>query len=81
MLGLAAPYHVPGASAQCRGTDCRRGDLTVARDPAGGLRQLLGYGIQPPLPSWGNMLNGAQQYLASAPARYRPRYRHYHCGH
>lgn len=26
----------------------------------------LGYGIQPPLPSWGNMLNGAQQYLASA---------------
>ncbi|MDH2346037.1 ABC transporter permease [Bradyrhizobium sp. SSUT18] len=27
----------------------------------------LGYGIQPPLPSWGNMLNGAQQYLASAP--------------
>ncbi len=27
----------------------------------------LGYGIQPPLPSWGNLLNGAQQYLASAP--------------
>jgi peptide/nickel transport system permease protein len=27
----------------------------------------LGYGIQPPLPSWGNMLNGAQQYLARAP--------------
>lgn len=27
----------------------------------------LGYGIQPPLPSWGNMLNGAQQYLTSAP--------------
>lgn len=27
----------------------------------------LGYGIQPPLPSWGNMLGGAQQYLASAP--------------
>ena len=27
----------------------------------------LGYGIQPPLPSWGNMLNGAQQYRASAP--------------
>jgi peptide/nickel transport system permease protein len=27
----------------------------------------LGYGIQPPLPSWGNMLNGAQQYLESAP--------------
>ncbi|MDR3518455.1 MAG: ABC transporter permease [Azospirillaceae bacterium] len=27
----------------------------------------LGYGIQPPVPSWGNMLNGAQQYLANAP--------------
>jgi peptide/nickel transport system permease protein len=27
----------------------------------------LGYGIQPPLPSWGNMLHGAQQYLESAP--------------
>lgn len=27
----------------------------------------LGYGIQPPLPSWGNMLNNAQQYLDRAP--------------
>lgn len=27
----------------------------------------LGYGIQPPMPSLGNMLNGAQQYLTSAP--------------
>lgn len=27
----------------------------------------LGYGIQPPLASWGNMLNNAQQYLGSAP--------------
>jgi peptide/nickel transport system permease protein len=27
----------------------------------------LGYGIQPPLPSWGNLLNNAQQYLDSAP--------------
>lgn len=27
----------------------------------------LGYGIQPPVPSWGNMLNNAQQYLTSAP--------------
>ncbi|MCM2436093.1 MULTISPECIES: ABC transporter permease [Rhizobium/Agrobacterium group] len=27
----------------------------------------LGYGIQPPTPSWGNMLNGAQQYLGTAP--------------
>jgi len=27
----------------------------------------LGYGIQPPEPSWGNMLNNAQQYLSTAP--------------
>ncbi|CAM5763026.1 peptide ABC transporter permease [Labrys miyagiensis] len=27
----------------------------------------LGYGIQPPTASWGNMLNNAQQYLGSAP--------------
>lgn len=27
----------------------------------------LGYGIQPPVPSWGNMLNNAQEYLATAP--------------
>lgn len=27
----------------------------------------LGFGIQPPVPSWGNMLNGAQQYLGSTP--------------
>jgi peptide/nickel transport system permease protein len=27
----------------------------------------LGYGIQPPTPSWGNMLNNAQQYLERAP--------------
>ena len=27
----------------------------------------LGYGIQPPVPSWGNMLENAQEYLESAP--------------
>jgi peptide/nickel transport system permease protein len=27
----------------------------------------LGYGVQPPAASWGNMLNNAQQYLGSAP--------------
>ncbi|HWK44483.1 MAG TPA: ABC transporter permease [Stellaceae bacterium] len=27
----------------------------------------LGYGIQPPTPSWGNMLDNAQSYLSSAP--------------
>jgi peptide/nickel transport system permease protein len=27
----------------------------------------LGYGIQPPTPSWGNMLDGAQSYLTTAP--------------
>ncbi|HBY97253.1 MAG TPA: peptide ABC transporter permease [Chloroflexi bacterium] len=28
----------------------------------------LGYGIQPPTPSWGNMLQNAQRYLRTAPA-------------
>ena len=27
----------------------------------------LGYGIQAPMASWGNMLNNAQQYLDTAP--------------
>ncbi|MGJ7545909.1 ABC transporter permease [Variovorax sp. LT1R16] len=27
----------------------------------------LGYGIQPPMASWGNMLNNAQSYMTSAP--------------
>lgn len=27
----------------------------------------LGYGVQPPTPSWGNMLNNAQEYLTTAP--------------
>jgi peptide/nickel transport system permease protein len=27
----------------------------------------LGYGIQPPLASWGNMLNNAQSYFTTAP--------------
>jgi ABC-type dipeptide/oligopeptide/nickel transport system permease subunit len=27
----------------------------------------LGLGVQPPTPSWGTMLNGAQQFLESAP--------------
>lgn len=27
----------------------------------------LGYGIQPPVPSWGNMLGGAQSYLRGGP--------------
>ncbi len=29
---------------------------------------LLGYGIQPPVASWGNMLQNAQRYLRTAPA-------------
>ncbi|MCM2476806.1 ABC transporter permease [Rhizobium sp. CG5] len=42
--------------------------LTVARAIlAEAYISFLGYGIQPPAPSWGNMLNGAQQYLATAP--------------
>ncbi len=44
------------------------GTLTVARAILlEAYISFLGYGIQPPLPSWGNMLNGAQQYLADAP--------------
>ena len=27
----------------------------------------LGFGIQPPVPSWGNMLNGATQFLSRGP--------------
>ena len=27
----------------------------------------LGYGIQPPVPSWGNMLNNAQEFLSTSP--------------
>jgi peptide/nickel transport system permease protein len=27
----------------------------------------LGYGVQPPFPSWGNMLNNSQQYLTTSP--------------
>ncbi|SDR63752.1 peptide/nickel transport system permease protein [Rhizobiales bacterium GAS113] len=42
--------------------------LTVARAIlAEAYVSFLGYGIQPPLASWGNMLNNAQQYLGSAP--------------
>lgn len=44
------------------------GSLVVARAIlAEAYISFLGYGVQPPLPSWGNMLNGAQQYLTSAP--------------
>ena len=44
------------------------GGLTVARAILlEAYVSFLGYGIQPPLPSWGNMLNGAQQYLDKAP--------------
>ena len=40
--------------------------LAVSMILASGL-SFLGLGIQPPHASWGNMLNGAQQYLANAP--------------
>ena len=61
-------YHVPRDPAQCHGSDHRRRKLAVARAIfLEAYISFLGYGIQPPLPSWGNMLNGAQQYLASAP--------------
>ena len=30
-------------------------------------RQFLGLGVQPPTPTWGNLLNYASQWLQSAP--------------
>ena len=27
----------------------------------------LGFGVQPPIPTWGNMLDGAYHYVESAP--------------
>jgi hypothetical protein len=69
MLGLRGDaYYVPRDPAQRHGSDHRGRDAdSGARNPAGSLYQFLGYGVQPPLPSWGNMLEGAQQYLDSAP--------------
>jgi len=44
------------------------GTLTVARAILlESYISFLGYGIQPPTASWGNLLNNAQQYLESAP--------------
>jgi len=52
----------------CLGPVVVAGSLVVARAIlTEAYVSFLGYGVQPPLPSWGNMLNGAQQYLTSAP--------------
>ena len=79
---LAAPYveAARGLGASSRDVICRhllphlRGILFVA-----GLTQLsrsilaeatisfLGFGIQPPVPTWGNLLIGAQNYVYTAP--------------
>ena len=46
--------------------------VTVTLAAGGAIRaetslSYLGLGIQPPMPSWGNMLSNAQQYFFSAP--------------
>ena len=66
---LGRHHHVPRAGPQRhrrRSSSPRR--LTVARAILmESYISFLGYGIQPPMASWGNMLNNAQQYLVSAP--------------
>ena len=69
-LGLGDPLHIqmshrfapPLAKGHLLGAD------ELGRDVLSRLlHSFLGYGIQPPLASWGNMLNNAQSYFASAP--------------
>ncbi len=56
-------------NADRRGDRGRNALLNVARAIIAGIAYIsfLGFGIQPPVPSWGNMLNNAQEYLVSAP--------------
>lgn len=69
MLGLSRSHIMfREILPNCMGPIIVAATLTVARAILlEAYVSFLGYGIQPPLPSWGNMLNGAQQYLASAP--------------
>ena len=69
MLGLSG-MHIMFREIlpNCMGPIIVAATLTVARAILlEAYISFLGFGIQPPLPSWGNMLNGAQQYLGSAP--------------
>ena len=69
MLGLSqAHIMIREILPNCMGPIIVAATLTVARAILlEAYISFLGFGIQPPLPSWGNMLNGAQQYLGSAP--------------
>ena len=69
MLGLSGAHIMfREILPNCMGPIIVAATLTVARAILlEAYVSFLGFGIQPPLPSWGNMLNGAQQYLGSAP--------------
>ena len=69
MLGLSRAHMMfREILPNCMGPIIVAATLTVARAILlEAYISFLGFGIQPPLPSWGNMLNGAQQYLGSAP--------------
>ncbi len=69
MLGLGQAHIMfREVLPNCMGPIIVAATLTVARAILlEAYISFLGYGIQPPLASWGNMLNGAQQYLGSAP--------------
>ena len=69
MLGLSRAHIMfREILPNCMGPIIVAATLTVARAILlEAYISFLGFGIQPPLPSWGNMLNGAQQYLGSAP--------------
>jgi len=69
MLGLSRSHIMfREILPNCMGPIIVAATLTVARAILlEAYISFLGFGIQPPLPSWGNMLNGAQQYLGSTP--------------
>lgn len=69
MLGLSRTHIMfREILPNCMGPIIVAATLTVARAILlEAYISFLGFGIQPPLPSWGNMLNGAQQYLGTAP--------------
>ena len=63
-------------SGSCAGTSCRTSPARSSSRPpcpspaaiiAEAILSFLGLGVQPPTPSWGTMLNAAQQFLESAP--------------
>ena len=60
---------VPPHPAQCHRPDHRRGDARGGqRHHARNRRcRFLGFGIQPPVPTWGNLLNSASSWLSVAP--------------